>query len=229
LPIDLPLPASITLPTNLTLPAAAVPALPPIAFNGNLGDFLSQPEFAGIPLGFDLNIPIVSNSYGIELSWQVADNFVLGGWVGYTVTTALSTGNGLLSRGNIDTINGAITLAFPDLGKKGNLGGIIVGVEPTVLNADIEVNENLAAPATLGPALIAGGLALLNAAPAIAQIAETFENADPDVSLHVEAFYQIQLTDNIAITPGVIWITAPGSLANNQDLVIGTIRTTFRF
>ena len=229
LPIDLTLPAPITLPVDLTIPAAAVPTAQPIAFNGTVGELLSQPEFAGIPLGFDLDIPIVSNSYGIELSWQVADNFVLGGWAGYTTTSTLSTGNGLFSRGNINTINGAITLAFPDLGKRGNLGGIIVGVEPFVLDTDIEVNENLAIPASLNPALIAGGLALLNVVPAITQIAETFENTDPDVSLHIEAFYQLQLTDNISITPGVIWITAPGSVSNNADLVIGTIRTTFSF
>jgi hypothetical protein len=228
-PIDLTLPAPITLPIDLTIPAATVPPAQPIVFNGTVGELLSQPEFAGIPLGFDLDIPITSNSYGIELSWQIADNFVLGGWVGYTQTTTLSTGNGLFSRGDIDTINGAVTLAFPDLGKKGNLGGIIVGVEPFVLDSNIEVNENLVIPATLNPALIAGGLALLNVAPAITQIAETFENADPDVSLYVEAFYQLQLTDNISITPGVIWITAPGSLSNNADLVIGTIRTTFSF
>ena len=229
LPIDLTLPSPVTLPIDLTIPAAAAPSTQPIAFNGTLGELLSQPDFAGIPLGFDLDIPIVSNSYGIELSWQIADNFVLGGWVGYTQTTTLSTGNGLFSRGDINTINGAVTLAFPDLGKKGNLGGIIVGVEPLVLDSNIDVNENLVTPATLNPALLAGGLALLNVAPAITQVAETYENADPDVSLHIEAFYQLQLTDNISITPGVIWITAPGSLSNNADLVIGTIRTTFRF
>ena len=229
LPINLTLPAAITLQIDLTIPAASVPTAQPIAFNGTVGELLSQPEFAGIPLGFDLDIPIVSNSYGIELSWQVADNFVLGGWAGYTTTNTLSTGNGLFSRGNINTINGAITLAFPDLGKRGNLGGIIVGVEPFVLDTDIEVNENLAIPASLNPGLIAGGLALLNVVPAITQIAETFENTDPDVSLHIEAFYQLHLTDNISITPGVIWITAPGSVSNNADLVIGTIRTTFSF
>lgn len=229
LPINLTLPAPITLPVDLTIPASAVPTAQPLVFNGTVGELLSQPEFAGIPLGFDLDIPIVSNSYGIELSWQVADNFVLGGWAGYTTTTTLSTGNGLFSRGDINTINGAITLAFPDLGKRGNLGGIIVGVEPFVLDSNIEVNENLAIPAALNPGLIAGGLALLNVVPAITQIAETFENADPDVSLHIEAFYQMQLTDNISITPGVIWITAPGFLSNNADLVIGTIRTTFSF
>jgi hypothetical protein len=188
----------------------------PIVFNGTLGDLLSQPDFAGIPLGFDLDIPIISNSYGIELSWQLSDNFVLGGWFGYTKTTLLSTGNGLLSsRGDLDIINGAVTLAFPNLGKKGNLGGIIVGVEPFVLEEDISVNRNLV------------GLALLNAAPELTQVFNNFRN--PDVSLHIEAFYQMQLTDNISITPGIIWITAPGFLANNADLIIGTIRTTFSF
>ncbi|MGV2387703.1 MAG UNVERIFIED_CONTAM: carbohydrate porin [Microcystis novacekii LVE1205-3] len=28
-----------------------------------------------------------------------------------------------------------------------------------------------------------------------------------DLSLHLEAFYKYQLTKNISITPGVIWIT----------------------
>ena len=60
----------------------------------------------------------------------------------------------------------------------------------------------------------------------------TIENleADSEQSLHLEAFYQYQISDNIAITPGVIWITEPdGSIEDDDDLVIGTIRTTFSF
>jgi hypothetical protein len=37
------------------------------------------------------------------------------------------------------------------------------------------------------------------------------------------------VTDNISITPGVIWITAPNQNSNNVDGIIGTIRTTFSF
>ena len=229
LPIDLPLPVPITPSASITLPAPTTPPLAPITFNGTVGDLLRQPDFAGIPLGFDLNIPIASNSFGLEVSWQASDRFVLGGWAGYTQTNTLSTANGLFSRGSIDTLNGAITLAFPNLGKKGNLGGIIVGVEPFVVSTDIDVNQNFINPSSLNPALIPAGLALLNSAPALTQIANRFNNVDPDVSLHVEAFYQMQLTDNISVTPGVIWITAPGFNSNNTDLVIGTIRTTFRF
>ena len=60
----------------------------------------------------------------------------------------------------------------------------------------------------------------------------TIENleADSDRSLHLEAFYQYQVNNSIAITPGVIWITEPDSdIQNSEDLVIGTIRTTFSF
>lgn len=52
---------------------------------------------------------------------------------------------------------------------------------------------------------------------------------DDDLSLHIEGFYQYKLTDNISITPGIVWITAPDSNDDNDDLVIGTIRTTFSF
>jgi hypothetical protein len=158
-----------------------------------------------------------------------AQRSLCSGWLGWLhANYHLIHGNGLFSRGNIDTINGAITLAFPDLGKKGNLGGIIVGVEPYVLYTNIEVNQNLVNPSSLNPALIPAAIALANS-PAISQIVSSFDNPDPDISLHIEAFYQYRLTDNIFITPGVIVITSPGSNSGNADLVIGTLRTTFSF
>ena len=46
--------------------------------------------------------------------------------VGYTAARAL--GNG--TKGDASSWNYAVTLAFPDLGKKGNLGGIVVGMQP---------------------------------------------------------------------------------------------------
>ena len=52
---------------------------------------------------------------------------------------------------------------------------------------------------------------------------------DPDVGLHLEGFYRYRLSDHINITPGVIWLTAPNHDNDNQDVIIGTIRTTFTF
>ncbi len=56
-----------------------------------------------------------------------------------------------------------------------------------------------------------------------------FPLCSADTSLHIEGFYQFQITENIAITLGVIWITAPGFNQDNNDIVIGAIRTTFTF
>jgi hypothetical protein len=52
---------------------------------------------------------------------------------------------------------------------------------------------------------------------------------DKDTSLHIEGFYQFKLSDNISVTPGVIWLTAPDHNNDNSDLVIGVVRTTFTF
>ncbi|PSB35487.1 iron uptake porin [Chlorogloea sp. CCALA 695] len=52
---------------------------------------------------------------------------------------------------------------------------------------------------------------------------------DPNYGYHIEGFYKYQLTDNISVTPGVIWLTAPGQSGPREDIVIGTLRTTFTF
>ncbi|MEG4208887.1 iron uptake porin [Microcoleus sp. S13_B4] len=50
-----------------------------------------------------------------------------------------------------------------------------------------------------------------------------------DNSYHVEGFYKFQLSDNISVTPGVIWVTNPNQDDRNDDIIIGTLRTTFTF
>jgi Carbohydrate-selective porin, OprB family/S-layer homology domain len=50
-----------------------------------------------------------------------------------------------------------------------------------------------------------------------------------DQSWHFEGFYKFKLTDNISVTPGVIWITNPNQDNDNDDIIIGTLRTTFTF
>ncbi|MGK7893833.1 MAG: iron uptake porin [Xenococcus sp. (in: cyanobacteria)] len=52
---------------------------------------------------------------------------------------------------------------------------------------------------------------------------------DEDTSVHVEAFFEYRVNDNIAITPGIVWVTSTDNNSNNDDLVIGAIRTTFSF
>jgi hypothetical protein len=53
--------------------------------------------------------------------------------------------------------------------------------------------------------------------------------ADNDLPLHFEAFYKFKMNDFISITPGVIYIVNPGQTDDNEDALIGTLRTTFTF
>jgi hypothetical protein len=152
-----------------------------------------------------VGVAAVTNSFGAQASFKVSPKFAINAFGGFTDLT-LTGGNG-----NGEIWYYGLGLAFPDLGKKGNLGGIMVGVEPYLGN----VNVTGAAATALGTPGGAG-LADLN-----------LRNA---TSLHVEGFYKYQVTENISITPGVVWITAPDQGSNGSgSYVIGTIRTTFSF
>ncbi|MBE9181800.1 iron uptake porin [Oculatella sp. LEGE 06141] len=49
-----------------------------------------------------------------------------------------------------------------------------------------------------------------------------------ETSFLVEGFYKYQLTDNISVTPSIIWINDPFT-SDIDDTFIGTLRTTFSF
>lgn len=52
---------------------------------------------------------------------------------------------------------------------------------------------------------------------------------DRGTSYHLEAFYRIQVSDNISITPGAFMILNPEHNDDNNTIYVGTIRTTFTF
>jgi hypothetical protein len=105
-----------------------------------------------------------------------------------------------LGNGDGQAWNWGAGLTFPDLGKKGSLGAIFVGRAPTLTG----LSKNVDLGAGKG-------------------------QADKDTSLHVEGWYQYKLTNNIEVTPGFIWVTAPNSDTTNPGSLVGWLRTTFRF
>lgn len=52
---------------------------------------------------------------------------------------------------------------------------------------------------------------------------------DSDTSFHLEGLYKMKLTDNIAVTPGLMVIFNPEHNNDNDTIYVGTIRTTFKF
>ena len=57
----------------------------------------------------------------------------------------------------------------------------------------------------------------------------TANRTDRATPFHLEAFYRYRLTDNIAITPGVIVLFNPEGTARNDTQYVGVLRTTFTF
>ncbi|MBP0019279.1 MAG: carbohydrate porin [Cyanobacteria bacterium SBLK] len=165
--------------------------------NGLVGSFqANNPSsvflFDGVNLtsGNSASIPTVTNSYGVEFSVRPSETVVINGGVTYTNATLLRTGNA-------DIWSYALGVAFPDLGKEGNVLGVYGGVQPTIRGLRGNWDNNA---------------------------------IDLDRYVwHVEGFYKYQVTDNISITPGVIWVVNPNQgEVRNYDL-IGTLRTTFSF
>ena len=92
---------------------------------------------------FESGVPTVSDSYGAQFSFALSDRIIIGGWGGLSKVTTLSsftTDGQTVPRGTQDIWNWAGTLAFPDLGKEGSMGGIIVGMQPWVAKSTIDVD-----------------------------------------------------------------------------------------
>lgn len=151
-----------------------------------------------------LRAPIQTNAVGANISWQALPSLTVGGWFGYTTSSAISVS------GSVETINWMAFLNFPDLFGDGNLGGIYVGQPPRITSSNLPIGNNIPNFVSQGGFGSPGG--------------------QPGSTTHVEAFYRWQITDNIAITPGVIVIFNPrNNPANSDTVTIGALRTTFSF
>lgn len=188
--------------------------------SGATGSALANNPFGSSgALNTATNVPTEANSYGIQASFRFSPGFILSGWVGLTDAEATRQVNSLsgsagvpnfgsaadpaVRSGDEATIwNWAVTLALPDFLKEGNLLGIIVGMPPKVTDNDFGPNTR-------------GAL--------------TPRREDEDTSIHAEVFYRLRINDNISITPGVLFISNPEHNSENDDIFVGTIRTTFTF
>jgi Carbohydrate-selective porin, OprB family/S-layer homology domain len=145
---------------------------------------------ARAPFGSGNDVSASTNSFGLAASYKFSPKIAINAYGGYT--KADEEGG---SDSDAEILYYGVGLAFPDLGKEGNLGGIIVGAEPYVNDCE-------------------GSACVTN---------------EDDIALHVEGFYKYQLNENISITPGVIWVNAPQGNEDNDDGIIGVVRTTFTF
>ncbi|MEA5539142.1 iron uptake porin [Limnoraphis robusta Tam1] len=91
--------------------------------SGGTGSFLANRPFG--------NTATTTDNLGFQTNWRIAPFFEVGGWFG--ATWADDKGGGSGDDLDATVLNFAVTLAFPDLLKEGDLGGIIVGMQPKVV------------------------------------------------------------------------------------------------
>lgn len=144
--------------------------------------------------------PVVANTLFGGAFYRFSPSFELGGAIAYSKARALGEG----TKGDAEVWQFDVDFVFYDVGKKGNTAGIIFGMQPRLTGT-----SNGALAEAIG--LPAG------------------QRNDRDVGFHVEAFYNYQVSDNIAITPGVFWLTAPNHDDRNPDVIVGIVRTSFSF
>jgi hypothetical protein len=138
---------------------------------------------ANRPFGFVS--ALTSDNFGVQASFRLNPSINIAGWGG--LTRAYQAG----STNDATVLNWAVAASFPDLGKKGSLGGIIFGMPPKVTDSD--------------------------------------GTEDINTSYHLEALYRYQLNNKISITPGFLVIFNPNHNNANDNVYVGTVRTTFTF
>ncbi|PMB46263.1 S-layer protein [Fischerella thermalis CCMEE 5205] len=141
-----------------------------------------------------------THAVGATATWRINPNLQLGAWGGWTHSNPVNLS------GSVETTNWAVFAAFPNLGRPGNLGGILFGQPPKITSSTLPEGYNF-------PNFSDGGTA----------------GGREDTSVHAEIFYRAQLNNNIALTPGVFIIFNPDHNAANDPLIVGALRATFRF
>lgn len=96
---------------------------------------LTGTDVANTLNGLRDDYPVIANSYGIETAWEVNPKFALSGWLGFTKAR-------LIGLGDADIWTYAVSFIFPDLGKVGNLGGIVLGAQPTLRGLDVPGSQS---------------------------------------------------------------------------------------
>lgn len=103
-------------------------------FGFNNGQFFQDSGFVGTALANRFAKPgvlfpdasaVSTNAYQVGGYYVFSPRFSLGGWVNFINAR-------LIEKGDAEIWSYSIQAAFPDLFREGNLGGLVVGVEPTL-------------------------------------------------------------------------------------------------
>jgi hypothetical protein len=105
-------------------------------------------------------------------------------------------------------------------------GGALINVNGIGTAADYEIWSY---QGTLAFPNLGGEGNLLGLVAGVLPYTRELEDQTTDTGFLGEVFYRYALTDNIALTPSVIYISDPFNDNDNSETIIGALRTTFSF
>ena len=141
-----------------------------------------------------------THAVGATAAWRPTRHLTVGGWGGWTNSIPTDLS------GRVQTTNWMGFAQVNDLFRQGNALGFLVGQPPKITSSNLPTGFNF-------PEFSDGGR----------------PGGREDTAMHVEAFYRAQLNDHISVTPGIVVVKNPNHNAANDTLVVGAMRTTFRF
>jgi hypothetical protein len=86
-------------------------------------------RLANAPFG---NLATSADELGMESTLKLGPNVNLSGWAGLSFANAATSGGTVVEGDSATVFNWALSLGLPNLGGRGNLGGVIVGQPPKV-------------------------------------------------------------------------------------------------
>ena len=96
---------------------------------GGTGSFFAQQPLSNAT-------GVATDNFGAQVQLRLNPRFLVGGWYSLSLADQLGTGN----EATIQT--GAVYLALPDFGKKGNLLGLLAGIPPKVTRSDVALRRD---------------------------------------------------------------------------------------
>ncbi len=171
---------------------------------------------------------LFGSGYGAlaQLTFQTGANSKVGATYTRTFNSDFGTGSTNANLGGLSNnfgLEGSFQLS-PQL----TLGGWAGYAQNQVAGSDGQIWNwaiTAAAPNLGGKGNLAG--LLIGQEPRVASASNG--TADTKAGLHIEGFYEFKVSDNLSITPGIIYLTAPNQDVNSRGAVIGVLRTAFDF
>jgi hypothetical protein len=172
--------------------------------SGGTGTVLAARPFSGNSATFDSVRDQSANNFGFQFFYQPIKRIAFSGWVGYSQVFGGDANAAGQDRANI--LNWAVTMAAPDLWRKGDLAAIAFGQAPTVISGNGALNSR--------------GFREDDRATYLLEAQYRFQiNPNISVTPGVIAVFNPNGGNNLGL---------PGQ-ADNSTTLIGVIRTTFTF